>query len=364
MAHPAIGTRKEELDTPVLLVDLDALERNIARTAARLREAGVAWRPHTKGQKVPEIARLEVAAGAIGVTCAKLGEAEVMVDAGIGSVLIANQIVGPQKVERLANLNRRAEVIVAVDCPEHVRELDAAGRRHGLRLPVVIEVDIGIARCGVQPGANVVELARAIVDSPGLRFMGVMGWEGQTRRELDPAARRPLVEAAVGELVASAEACRAAGIPVEIVSCGGTGTEEFSSRIPGVTEIQAGGIVFNDAYYHRLGLDRDFALTVLSRVVSRATPTRIVTDAGKKALSVDNTPPQPLSLPAVSSIALSAEHGKIELVEPSERPQVGETVEWLVGYSDTTVCLHDEMYALRGGRVEAVWSILGRGKLR
>jgi len=359
-----VGRPALELDTPALLIDLAAMERNIARTARVLEEAGVSWRPHTKGQKVPAIAHMEIAAGAIGVTCAKLGEAEVMASAGIKRILIANQVVGHQKVTRLANLCRHAEVVVAVDSLENVLELDAAGRQKGVRIPVVVEVDIGMGRCGVSPGQPAVELARRVDACAGLRYVGLMAWEGHARRHKDLAERRAVCEQAVGLLTATARQCREAGLPVEIVSCGGTGTEEFSSRVPGVTEIQAGGVIFNDVYYSSLGVDREFAMTVLSTVVSRPNPRRIVTDAGLKTMSTDHALPRPRDLEGVESVGLSAEHSKIELKEPNLDVRVGDKLVWIVGYGDTTVCLHDEMYGIRDGIVEVVWPVLGRGKLR
>lgn len=366
MSHrtTSIGRRVRDLDTPVLVVDLAALERNIAKTARILKEAGVNWRPHTKSQKVPAIAHMEIAAGAIGITCAKLGEAEVMVYAGIKSILIANQVVGPQKVARLANLCRHGEVIVAVDSLENVRELDAAARQKGVRIPVVVEVDTGMERCGVEPGEPAVALSREVYECAGLRYMGLMTWEGPARRCKDLEERRAVCERMVGLLISTAQLCREAGLPVEVVGCGGTGTEEISSRVPGVTEIHAGGIIFNDMYYSTLGLEREFALTVLSTVISRPKPTRIITDAGRKAMSSHMAVPAPKGLAGVKSVALSAEHGKIELEEPNFDLKVGDKVEWIVGYADMTVCLHDEMYGVRDGIVEVVWPVAARGKLR
>jgi D-serine deaminase-like pyridoxal phosphate-dependent protein len=175
-----VGLPKNRLDTPALCVDLDVMEANIARIAAACHAHGVAWRPHTKGQKVPAIAHKLLAAGAIGVTCQKLGEAEVMAAAGIHDILVANQIVGHQMIIRLVNLLRHADVVVAVDDPENVAALDVAARAKGVRLRVVIEVDIGANRAGVRPGSAVVALARRIAELPGLRFTGVKGWESHT----------------------------------------------------------------------------------------------------------------------------------------------------------------------------------------
>jgi D-serine deaminase-like pyridoxal phosphate-dependent protein len=359
-----VGQPATQLDTPALLISLPAMERNIAKTVALLNDAGVHWRPHSKGHKCPAIAHAQIAAGAIGITCAKLGEAEVFVANGIRSVLIANQIVGEIKVARLANLNRRAEVIVAVDSVDNVRELDAAGRTKGVRIPVVVEVETGMGRSGVAPGADTVAMSVMLRDAPGLRYVGLMSWEGHARREKDPEARRAICEEAVSLLTNSAVMCRAAGLEVEIVSCGGTGTERFSSYVPGVTEIQAGGIIFNDMWYAALGLDHEFALTVVSTVTSRPSAYRIVTDAGRKTMSRDTAPPRPIGLTGVKSIGLSAEHGQIELDAPNESLRVGDRLEWVVGYADTTVHLHECFYGVRDGVVEVVWPVLARGKLK
>src|SRR5436190_12854763 len=206
-----IGQVSSALDTPALLVDLEVMEANIARILATCRAHGVAWRPHSKAHKTPEIARMQIAAGAIGVTCAKLGEAEVMAAAGIRSILIANQIVGAAKVERLIALTRHAEPIVAVDSIPNLDELSAAAHAAGAELKVVIEVDIGMKRAGVLPGAPVVALAREIARRPGLRFVGVFGWESQATRMDDMAEKERTVVAAVAQLATSATACREAG---------------------------------------------------------------------------------------------------------------------------------------------------------
>jgi D-serine deaminase-like pyridoxal phosphate-dependent protein len=364
MSSYLVGQRIEDLDTPVLLVDLDALEENIARAAALFRGRGVAWRPHTKGQKVPAIAHLEIAAGAIGITCAKLGEAEVMAAAGIGNILIGSQVVGPHKAVRLAHLCRRTEVIAAVDSLYNVEELDRAGRAAGVRIPVVVELDIGMKRAGVQPGAAALELSLEVSRRAGLRYAGLMGWEGHIRRIQDVAERGAQCRASVELLVGTAEMCREAGLPVAIVSCGGTGTHEFSSLVPGVTEVQAGGIIFNDMYYSRLGLEHRRAMTVISTVTSRPDPCRIVTDAGKKTMSSDSAPPLPLGVEGVTGVGFSAEHGVISVSDPTEVPAVGDKIMWVVGYGDTTVALHDEMVGFRNGVVEVVWPVAARGKLR
>jgi D-serine deaminase-like pyridoxal phosphate-dependent protein len=363
-AEALIGLGKDGLDTPALLVDLDRLEANIARVAATCREHGVAWRPHVKAAKSPDIARLEIAAGAIGVTCAKLGEAEVMAAAGIRDVLIANQIVGAQKVRRLVDLLDRADVVVAVDSLASVAELGEAAASRGRALRVVIEVDIGMRRAGVAPGGPVLALADAVARRPGLRLAGVMGWESHAVLIADPVEKERVVRDAIALLTSSAEACRRAGHVVEVVSCGGTGTFPYCVRQPGVTEVQVGGAVFSDVHY-RTHYHVDFppALTILTTVTSRPTPTRIVLDAGKKAMSGDAALPQPLGLGPVESLRLSAEHATVELASPSGLPRVGDRVELVVGYADTTVHLHERILGVRGGTVEAAWPVSARGKL-
>jgi len=361
----AIGQSKWELDTPALLVDLDVMERNIQRMMGVFRRAGVNWRPHVKCHKSPDLALIQLRAGAIGVTCAKLGEAEVMAEAGITDILIANQIVGRIKIRRLMALLERTDVAVCVDDPENVRMLAEAATEHGRPLRVLIEVNIGMNRAGVEPGEPVLALARTIADAPSLRFVGLMGWESPAATIVDREQKRRAVEEAVGSMTASADLCRRAGLPVEIVSAGGTGTYWATAQQPGVTEVQAGGGIFSDVFYRdRMGVDHECAMTMLSTVVSRPTPTRIVFDAGRKAMSNQSASPEPIGLQDVTSLALSAEHGIVELAEPTPSPGAGDPLELIVGFSDTTVFLHDELYAIRDGRVEAIWPILARGKLR
>ncbi len=359
-----IGCSKWDIDTPALVVDLAVMDRNIERMATTLGEAGVGWRPHTKAIKTPAIAHKLLRAGALGVTCAKVGEAEVMAAAGIRDILIANQVVGESKIARLVNLLPHADVVVGVDSRDNAEALNRAACEFGRRLRVVIEVDVGMHRAGVAP-SSVVELARFVASLPGLRFAGVMGWEGQTAGIADRSEKERAVVESVGSLTDCAAACAAAGLPCEIVSCGGTGTYAITARLPGVTEIQAGGGIFADVYYREtMHVDHECALTVLATVTSRPTATRIICDAGKKAMSSDAATPRPLLDVAVESVGLSAEHARISLREPAQAPRVGDKLEFVVGYSDTTTMLHDEIYGVRDGRLEVVWPILGRGKLR
>ena len=360
-----IGQSKAALDTPALLVDLDILEGNIARIAKTCCDNGVGWRPHTKAHKTPEIARLQLAAGAIGIACAKLGEAQVMAAAGIRNIFIVNQIVGAEKVRRLIDLIGPAEPIVAVDCVANLDELASAARTQGKTLDVVIEVDIGMHRAGVLPGAPVVVLAAEIARRPGLRFVGLTGWESQATRIADPVEKERTVVEAIRELTASARACNEAGHRAAIVSCGGTGTFPYCAQQPGVTEVQTGGAIFSDVHYRtHYHVHFPYALTVLATVTSRPTLTRIVCDAGRKTMSDDAAVPQPLGIAAIRAMKLSAEHTTLELELPSATPRVGDRIEFVVGYSDTTVHLHEEMIGLRRGRIEEVWRVAGRGMIK
>jgi D-serine deaminase-like pyridoxal phosphate-dependent protein len=360
-----VGEDKRTLDTPALILDLDVMEENIARIVATCRDAGVNWRPHTKGQKVPEIARRLLAAGARGITVAKLGEAEVMAAAGIDDILIANQIAGERKIARLVALRKRCDVVVSVDDAGNVAALGAAAQAAGVRLRVVIEVNIGLNRAGVEPGEPCVALARLIGRQPGLAFAGVMSWEGHAAPIKDPAEKAAAVASAVAKLTRSAALCREAGMPVDIVSCGGTGTYRLSVAQPGVTEIQAGGGIFCDIQYRKnYGIEHPYAMTIVTTVSSRPNPTRIVCDAGKKAMSGDTAMPEPLGIAGVKSVRLSAEHVTIELEAPNTALRVGDPLEFVVGYTDTTVHLHETMYGVRRGRVEEVWPVAGRGRIQ
>ncbi|AHF76590.1 Alanine racemase domain-containing protein [Sodalis praecaptivus] len=365
-ASKLIGQPLSALDTPALVVEMPVMMRNLARIADACRAAGVQWRPHCKTHKSPAIALMQLSHGACGITCAKLAEAEVMVAAGITDILIANQIVGPLKIARLLALRQAgATLAVAVDNAGNVTDLAQAAAAAGVTLEVMIEVDTGTQRAGVEPGEPVLRLARHIADSPALRLRGVMTWEGHTTRIADAQQKRAAITAAVALLTDSADLCRRHGIAVPEVSCGGTGTYRTAATLPGVTEIQAGGGIFGDVHYRELyHVPVEYALTLLTTITSRPTPTRIICDAGKKALSCDAGIPIPLELPLVQSVGFSAEHGKVELAAPSALPAVGDRLRWVVGYGDTSVHLHDRIYGIQDGVIVTEWAIPSGSRLR
>ncbi len=359
-----VGEPIAAVETPFLWTDLTTLERNIRTLAAHFQAAGVNWRPHTKGIKTPAVAHKLIQAGAIGVTCAKLGEAEVMAAAGIQDILIANQIVGPQKIARLVHLCRQADVKVVVDNSSVVAAVGAAASEIGVTVGLLVEVNTGMDRAGVAPGTATVELAKAIDSTAGTRLAGLMTWEGHMLSEPDAERRRQGVEAAIGQLTETAEACRAAGLTIDIVSAGGSGTYKITPFLSGVTEIEAGGAIFCDMTYQGWGVDLEPAIFVRAMVTSRPASNRIICDAGFKTLPRGFATPKALGIDDVEEIAFSAEHGILKLSQPNTTIEVGDTFDFIVGYGDATVFLHDHLYGVRQGLVEATWPVLGRGKLR
>lgn len=360
-----IGQQMDTLDTPALLVDLDIMETNIRHMANYMKQHGVNWRPHTKGVKVPAIAKQELNAGAFGVTCAKLGDAEAMAASGIDNILIANQVVGTAKIERLVALvERGTTVLVAVESLENASALAIAAKTRDVQINVLVELNVGMDRCGVSPGELAVKFARQIHECSGLTLQGLMAWEGHAGSIEDPEEKRAEIETAVGLLVTTAEQCRAAGLPCEIVSCGGTLTYNHTATLQGITEVQAGGGIFCDRQYQSRGVAHPIALSVLATVVSRPTHQRIIMDSGFKTLGSPLVSPHPRDIKDVTSIRLSAEHGKIELGAPNESVRVGDKIIIYAGYGDMTVYLHDEMFGVRNNIVETVWPVFPRSNFR
>ena len=368
-SQPFIGRQKTELDTPALLIDLDKMEANIEAMANYFRTVNADLRPHVKTHKTPIIAHKQIAAGAIGVTCAKLGEAEAVIHAGIRDVLIANQIVGAQKIARLINLARHSEIMVAVDNLENVQAISEAAATKDATVRMLVEVNIGMDRCGVEPGKPALELAEQIRQSPNLVFEGLMGYEGHTvakpnRSERDTAARE-----AMQRLLDTKYYLEKHGVAVAIMSGGGTGTFNITGSIPEMTEIQAGSYVLMDSTYRNvegIGENFDCALSVLATVVSRPHPNRMIVDTGLKVLAKEFGIPQPVGLTGMEMSGLSEEHGTLKTVGlvPDENISLkpGDKLEILPTHCCTTVNLHDRYYGIRNGIVESVWDITARGK--
>jgi D-serine deaminase-like pyridoxal phosphate-dependent protein len=353
---------RDQIDTPALLLDLEAMEHNIAAMAEYFAGQEANLRPHFKTPKCVEVASRQVAAGAIGITCAKLGEAEVAVDGGIESVLIANQVVGQLKIQRLLDLLPRAEVIVAVENEANVRELAEAGRASGRMPRVIIETDVGMGRCGTRSPAETVQLAHLIKEQ-GLEYRGVMGYEGHCVLIPDAEQRVAKASEAMDVLMAHVEALNESGLNPEIVSAGGTGTYDVTGSRPGVTEVQAGSYVFMDGLYSHVRADAPFrpALSILSTIIARHGDDAIA-DVGMKSLTNEFGPPRgKTSKFKVSS--LSEEHAHLDL-QPEDAMKPGDRVEIYPSHNDTTINLHEEYYVMRGDELVDVWKIAGARKYR
>lgn len=366
-----IGIPIPEIDTPALLLDAAALEDNIRRMADFAARAKVGLRPHAKAHKTPLIAHKQLAAGAIGICCQKVGEAEVMVAGGVPDVLITNEVVGVAKVARVVTLARHASVTVAVDAVEPAELLAAAARSAGVTVGVVVEVDVGQSRCGVPPGGPAASLGEALARTYGLQLRGLQGYQGSIQHMVGYAARSEAGRQANARLMECRALFEERGLPLAIVTGGGTGTYDIEGRAPGMTDIQPGSYIFMDREYREIGGARgpvfeDFAcsLTVLATVMSAPTRDRVVVDAGVKALSTDAGPAALLQPAGWEYRPAGDEHGILTRVGDGPSLRLGDTVRLLPSHCDTTVNLYDHFHVVRDGRLEAIWTIPARGRTR
>ncbi len=368
LAPPARqGMTLAEVDTPALLLDLDAFERNLDRLDKSLAETRIRVRPHAKSHKCPEIALRQMARGAIGVCCQKVSEAEAMVEGGVMNVLVSNEVVGAPKLARLAALARRARISVCVDNEQNVADLDAAARTAGAKIDVLVEVNVGANRCGVEPGQPCVDLARRIAAAKHLRFAGLHAYQGAAQHARTPVERKAAIARAVPHVSQTIEALQAHGLKPEIVTGAGTGTYLLEAASGVYNEIQPGSYIFMDADYNRnLGDDGrpvnnfEQSLYVWTTVMSHATAERAVVDAGLKALSVDPGMPLVADLPGVEFLKASDEHGVLKLPQGS-RLAVGDKIRLVPGHCDPTVNLYDWIVGMRGDKVECLWPVTARG---
>jgi len=358
-----IGAPIEELDTPALLLDIDAAQRNIDKLADFFVDKACKLRPHFKNHKCTTLMRRQLAREAVGVTCAKVGEAEVCVQAGLQDVLIANQVVGARKIERLLRLVPHATVRVAVDCEDNCRQLSELADRAGHTLGCLIEVEVGMKRCGVPPGEPALELARLIDGLPGLRFDGLQGFEGHSVLIQDDAERNQITFASMSQLVDTGRYIEQAGIAVPIISGGGTGTHDVTGTLEGMTEMQAGTYVTMDWRYKETRPEFEIALSVLATCISAMAPERAVLDVGVKGVGAEFGPPIVRDRPDIDiSFFLSEEHGFLNV--NGEPLKVGQKVQLIPSHACTTCNLHRELYIHQDGRVTDVWPIEGSGKLQ
>jgi D-serine deaminase-like pyridoxal phosphate-dependent protein len=345
-----------QIETPALLVDLDTMEQNLRAMAQFFSSRSAKLRPHFKNHRVLELAQRQVENGAIGITCARLWQAERLVNFGIRDVLIANEIAGEAPLQRFVELSCEAPVLIAVDNAMVVADMARLGRNHKAKLNVVVDIDLGLKRCGVQPGEPGVALARTVVEH-GLRFRGIMGYEGHLQPLPPGPEKQRVVLQAMKSLVDTKKQIEAAGISVGIVTCGGSGDYSTAGAYPGVTENQAGSYLLMDTWYAPFAPDFKVALSVLATVISKTKGERVVVDAGVKATSGERGVPTVKGIAGLKLKALHAEHAIIEIVDRAVNVEVGDKIEISVQYHDGTIHLHDRMYGVRNGKVERVFPI-------
>jgi len=351
-----------ELDTPALLVDLDALEHNASLMAQRCADVGIAWRPHVKACKSPAMAHRLVEAGAVGVTCAKASEALAMAQGGVTDILIANEVVGATKVARLVEVARLATLCVAVDDAANIREISAAADTAGVTIDLLVDIDVNLHRCGVLP-EEAPNLCALIADLPAVRLRGLMGYEGHVMGLPDDEKERETA-ASAAILARANELCGQDGHEIAVLSGGGSGNYRYVLSQGALTELQAGGAALMDLTYEQMGVaGHRQALSLVCQVVSAAHSDRAAGDAGWKASG------RHTGLPAVANpggwrcVGLSAEH--THLARDGGQPlSIGDRVEMIPHYSDSTVLLHRTLYAHRSGEVEEAWEISGSGALQ
>jgi D-serine deaminase-like pyridoxal phosphate-dependent protein len=343
--------------TPALLVDLDAMEFNLREMADFFAHKPCKLRPHFKNHKVPLLAWKQLRAGATGITCATLREAEILVHHGVENILIANEIAGDSKAQYLAELSRCASVVVAVDNCSSIKDLARAQRNGKSQIAVVVDIDIGLGRCGVRPGEEALQLAKCAAGE-GLRVRGLMGYDGHLQVLPASLERDELVRRGSESLVRSAALIQAEGIPVSIVSTGGTGTYAVSGEYAGITDIQAGSYLLMDTLYVERGSCFRRSLTVLATIISMNRDGHAVVDCGVKEISGERGLSAVKNMPDVHLTALHAEHGLLELQgDLKSTLKIGDRIELWVRYSDATVSLHSSMYGVRHGQIETVFQI-------
>lgn len=367
-----LGAPVMSIDTPALVIDLDAFERNLDAMAAYAKAAGVRLRPHAKTHKSPDVALAQAARGAVGQCCQKVSEAEVLVYGGIGDVLVSNEVVGDAKLRRLADLATRARISVCADDAAQVKAYGAAARAAGAVINVLVEIDAGAGRCGVAAGQNAADLALAIAADEGLAFGGLQAYHGGAQHLRTPQERHAAIAMSSGRVRDTLAAFARAGLACPVVTGAGTGTfyEEAASGLWG--ELQAGSYCFMDADYARnqpgegSNLPRfEHALFIATTVMSVAVPGQCVIDAGHKTAAIDSGLPVVWGADGLTYAAANDEHGVVTVSQGATQPPLGSRL-WLVpGHIDPTVNLHDWYVGVRGGLedgvVEAVWPIAARG---
>jgi 3-hydroxy-D-aspartate aldolase len=366
----AIGMPVAQIQTPALIIDLDAFERNVARMKTAAETMGVRLRAHAKTHKSADIALYQMAhGGAVGICCQKVSEAEALVRGGVTDVLVANEVTHPAKIDRLARLAQRARISVCVDDASVVPVLDEAAARHGVRLDVLVEIDCGGRRCGTLPGKPAADLAAIVAASPNLVFAGIQAYHGNAQHIYDPTERRAEIDAVLDMVRQTEAALATAGIPCPMVTGAGTGTHHLEGMSGLYDEIQPGSYIFMDADYARVGPTDgkdtvggfEHALFILTSVMSKPASGRAVCDAGLKSHSIDSGLPLVFGLEGVRYLGASDEHGN--LADLGDRLKINDTLRLVPGHCDPTCNLHDWFVGVRTGHVETLWPVTARGKV-
>ncbi len=361
VSQARIGQMLSELDTPTLLLDRAACDRNLARMAAFFADRPAQLRPHFKNHKCVTLAKRQLAAGAVGLTCAKLGEAEVLVEHGVDNVLIANQVVGGPKLERLVRIASQARITVAIDHLDQATALSSAAKAAGTTIRVLIEVDIGMGRCGVLPGSPAVDLAKQVVRLPGLHLAGLQAYEGHVVNVLDRTERANRARAAMQMAIDTRRQLDAAGLPVACLSGCSSATYDSTGILDGVDEVQAGTYATMDRQYQRLVPEFELALSLLVRVISRPDADRAVLDVGVKGAGAEFGVPAIAGFPDVEIPFFLAEEHVVVRRAPDWR--IGQLLQLIPSHACTTCNLHRELVVHEDGRVVDVWPIEAAGKL-
>jgi D-serine deaminase-like pyridoxal phosphate-dependent protein len=348
-----IGASVEELDTPALIADLDLIDDNISRMADYLKPRKTRLRAHTKVHRIPFLAHKQLRAGAIGICCQKVSEARTMVAAGVGDVIVTNEIVTIQKIKNLVTLAKSAKVSVPVDNENNAQLISSVATGEGAQVGVWVDVHLGSQRCGVEPGEPAVELARNISSLRGLRFQGLMGFEGHLSWIEPREKRRGEVGRTEALLVKTKTMIEEAGIHVESISAGSTGTYDVTGNNPEMNELQAGTYVLMDDEYHKHVPEFNYALAVLTTVISRPSQDRAITDAGLMSISTANGNPQVANRNDVEVRELHAENTILKTQDQS-KIAVGDKIQLIPSYLDATMNCHMQVYATRRGKVEIV----------
>jgi len=361
-SHPLIGQHINKADTPALWVDLDALDSNTTKMYELAKSHWVRWRPHVKASKSPNLAKRLLEGGAQGITCAKVSEAEAMVAGGITDILIANEVIGQTKILRLVKLAEHARICVACDDIENIREISLAAVAADQTIDILVDINVGANRCGVAPD-KAPQLATVVTDLPGVRLRGLMGYEGHVMG-MQPEDKEAASSQAADILAEAKHALESAGHHVEILSGGGSGNYWHAASLGSINELQAGGGALMDISYQELMKlpEHQYALFLNAQVVSTAVEGRIILDAGWKSTGRHTGLPRIVSHKNTEVISLNAEH---TIVQSAGDPGVsaGDRMTMVPHYSDSTVLLHREMYAVRNNIIEDVWPITGAGAL-